>query len=144
MSQPASISVARRIEWIDTDAAGIYHWLTAFRLVEAAEAALHQALGIHERTFGHIPRVHAEADFHAALRFYDEVRVDLAVADLGRTSVTYTFQVLHQDTVAVSGHVVGVFVGSRFEDGVVEWPPDIRDIFLTGGAVSVTGPSEPT
>jgi len=35
-----------------TDAAGIYHWTTVFRFAEAAEAALHTALGIEQITFG--------------------------------------------------------------------------------------------
>src|SRR3954464_4920869 len=38
--EPARIEITRRIEWIDTDAQGIYHWTTVFRLTEAAEAAL--------------------------------------------------------------------------------------------------------
>jgi hypothetical protein len=46
------VRLRRRIEWIDTDAAGIYHWTTAFRLAEAAEAALYTALGIEQITFG--------------------------------------------------------------------------------------------
>jgi acyl-CoA thioesterase FadM len=40
------VRLRRRTEWIDTDAAGIYHWTTVFRFAEAAEAALHTALGI--------------------------------------------------------------------------------------------------
>ena len=46
LSDPARVLLQRRIEWMDTDAAGIYHWTTAFRLAEAAEAVLHTALGI--------------------------------------------------------------------------------------------------
>jgi acyl-CoA thioester hydrolase len=46
------VRLRRRIEWIDTDAAGIYHWTTAFRLAEAAEGALYTALGIEQITFG--------------------------------------------------------------------------------------------
>ena len=41
LPDPARILLRRRIEWMDTDAAGIYHWTTVFRLAEAAEAALH-------------------------------------------------------------------------------------------------------
>ena len=89
LPNPARIVLRRRIEWIDTDAAGIYHWTTAFRLAEAAEAALHTALGIADRTFGVTPRVSVAAEFQRPLRFNDPVEVELAVAAVGRSSVRY-------------------------------------------------------
>ena len=87
LPDPARVTLRRRIEWIDTDAAGIYHWTTAFRLAEAAEAALHTALGIADQTFGATPRVGVAADFRRSLRFNDAVDVELAVEGLGRPSV---------------------------------------------------------
>src|SRR4051795_9415540 len=87
LPDPARIVLRRRIEWMDTDAAGIYHWTTVFRLAEAAEAALHTALGIADFTFGATPRVAVEASFARPLRFNDPVKVALAVTALGRTSV---------------------------------------------------------
>jgi hypothetical protein len=36
------------------------HYTTTFRLAEAAEAAMHTALGIADRTFGATPRLGAE------------------------------------------------------------------------------------
>src|SRR3954447_1744808 len=73
--EPASIVIHRRIEWMDTDAAGIYHWTTAFRPAEAAEAALHTALGFAGITFGATPRVNVQANFQRSLKFNDEVDV---------------------------------------------------------------------
>src|SRR6185295_237508 len=93
LSDPARVVLRRRIEWMDTDAAGIYHWTTVFRLAEAAEAALHTALGIAEFTFGATPRVAVEATFARPLRFNDPVDVELAVTALGRTSVEYRLAV---------------------------------------------------
>ena len=97
LPDPARIVLARRIEWIDTDAAGIYHWTTAFRLAEAAEAALHTALGIEEVTFGATPRVAVSASFVRPLRFNDPVDVELAVVAIGRTSLDYRFTISAQD-----------------------------------------------
>jgi acyl-CoA thioesterase FadM len=37
LDDPARIRIRRRVEWMDTDAAGIYHWSTVIRLTEAAE-----------------------------------------------------------------------------------------------------------
>jgi len=85
----ARVRITRRIEWMDTDAAGIYHWTCVFRLAEAAEAALHTALGIAGLTFGATPRMAISAEFVRPLRFNDEVEVELAVEDVGRTSLRY-------------------------------------------------------
>lgn len=51
-----------RVEWIDTDAAGIYHNSTVTRFVEAAEAALMRERGLHGY-FPVAPRVRFEVDF---------------------------------------------------------------------------------
>src|SRR5918996_6142022 len=93
LPDPARVVLRRRIEWMDTDAAGIYHWTTVFRLAEAAEAALHTALGIADFTFGATPRVSVEATFARSLRFNDPVEVVLEVHALGRTSVEYSLTV---------------------------------------------------
>ena len=60
------------IEWIDTDAAGIYHNSTVTRLVEAAEAALVRERGL-DGYFPVAPRVRFEADFEAPLCFGQDV-----------------------------------------------------------------------
>lgn len=55
-----------RIEWIDTDAAGIYHNSTIVRFVEAAEASLMDERGLHGY-FPAAPRVRYEVDFESPL-----------------------------------------------------------------------------
>jgi acyl-CoA thioesterase FadM len=131
-TQPASISLRRRIEWMDTDAAGIYHWTTAFRLAEAAEAALHSALGIADRTFGATPRVSVRADFTRALRFNDAVDVTLSVAAVGRTSVRYRLLIHHEGALAVDGEITSCFI-DRDSGRAIPWPDDIRAPLLSAG-----------
>ena len=75
LPDPARIRIRHRVEWLDTDAAGIYHWSTVARFAEAAEAALHNALGITELTFGATPRLSVSFEFARPLRFNDEVTV---------------------------------------------------------------------
>src|SRR3954464_11894188 len=105
LPDPARVVLSRRIEWMDTDAAGIYHWTTVFRLAEAAEAALHTALGIADFTFGATPRVAVQASFARPLRFNDPVEVALTVTRLGRTSVEYALEVGNDDGRAAQGSV---------------------------------------
>jgi acyl-CoA thioester hydrolase len=132
LPNPARIVVRRRIEWIDTDAAGIYHWTTAFRLAEAAEAALHTALGIADRTFGVTPRVSVAAEFERSLRFNDPVEVELAVEAVGRTSVRYSLAITGPEGPAMSGHVTAALI-DRATKRAVPWPDDMRSLLESGG-----------
>jgi acyl-CoA thioester hydrolase len=128
----ARIVLRRRIEWIDTDAAGIYHWTTAFRLAEAAEAALHTALGIAEVTFGATPRVSVAASFARPLRFNDPVDVELAVAAIGRTSLDYRVLISAQGEHVAEGSVKVCFI-DRSTRRAVPWPADVREALASGG-----------
>ena len=114
----ASITLTRRVQWIDTDAAGIYHYSNVVRWAEEAEAELHRELGIIEQTFGATPRVAIEFEFHSPMRFDDVVDITITVARVGETSVT-------------SGVEVTVFTDR--DTGVKKpWPDDIRQAFADG------------
>lgn len=125
LPDPARIVMRRRIEWMDTDAAGIYHWTTVFRLAEAAEAALHTALGIADFTFGATPRVAVQATFARSLRFNDPVEVALTVTRLGRTSVEYRLAVEGEHGTAAEGSVTSCLI-DRATGGAIPWPDEVR------------------
>jgi acyl-CoA thioester hydrolase len=122
----SSITIRRRIEWMDTDAAGIYHWTTVFRLAEAAEASLHNALGIADRTFGATPRLRAAGDFQTPLRFNDVVDVTLRVTGVGRSSVIYAAEVRRGDELAATAEIVACLI-DRESKRATPWPDDIRE-----------------
>jgi acyl-CoA thioesterase FadM len=132
LPDPARVVIRRRIEWMDTDAAGIYHWTTVFRLAEAAEAALHTALGIADFTFGATPRVAVQATFARSLRFNDRVEVALAVQRLGRTSVEYRLAIGSDDGTAAEGTVKSCLI-DRVTGRAVPWPVEIRAAFAGAG-----------
>jgi acyl-CoA thioester hydrolase len=121
----AGTSIVRRIEWMDTDAAGIYHYSALLRLAEAAEAALHTDRGIADITFGATPRVHIELDYKRPVAFNDEVVTEIVVTDLGRTSVTYEFTFTHAGEVIATGKIVAVFI-DRESRRATPWPADVR------------------
>ncbi|WP_215813007.1 thioesterase family protein [Pimelobacter sp. 30-1] len=81
-----------RVEWIDTDSAGIHHNTAIARYVESAEAALMRGLGL-DGYFPVAPRVRYEVDFEAPLRFGDEVTATVHVERLGTSSLTLAFEV---------------------------------------------------
>ncbi|MDX3265542.1 hotdog domain-containing protein [Streptomyces sp. MI02-2A] len=85
-----------RIEWIDTDAAGIYHNSVIVRFVEAAEASLMGGLGLHGY-FPVAPRVHYEVDFESPLFFGQDVCTVVELVRIGTTSMAFDFEVWGQE-----------------------------------------------
>jgi acyl-CoA thioester hydrolase len=133
LPDPARVVLRRRIEWMDTDAAGIYHWTTVFRLAEAAEAALHTALGIADFTFGATPRVAVQATFARSLRFNDPVEVALTVKRLGRTSVEYALSIAGEEGPAARGSVKTCLI-DRGTGRAIPWPDEVRAKLSGAGA----------
>ncbi len=132
LPDPATLALRRRIEWMDTDAAGIYHYTTVFRLAEAAEAAMHTALGIADRTFGATPRVRVTMDFRRSLRFNDQVEAALAVAAIGQSSVRYHFTLSGPRGIAAVGELVACLVDDA-TGRATPWPDDMRRLLTSGG-----------
>jgi acyl-CoA thioester hydrolase len=120
-----SVTIRRRVQWIDTDAAGIWHHSLATRWAEEAEAELHRELGIIAETFGATPRVRTEFDFSDPLRFDDEVDITITVADLGDTSVTYDIEVAFDSKPVVRGRMIAVLI-DRDSGKKRNWPDHLR------------------
>lgn len=103
-----------RVLWIDTDAGGRIHFTAAFRWAEAAELGLYRELGLTEHV-PRLPRRHVEANYHRVLVFEDEIEVTLSVGSIGRTSVTYEWQIARGGELAIEGRhtVVNVDADGR-------------------------------
>jgi YbgC/YbaW family acyl-CoA thioester hydrolase len=126
---PPRVTIRRRIHWFDTDASTKYHNTAPLRLMEEAEAALLDDLGIVREVYGWLPRAHVTVDYRRPLRFWDEVEVDAEVAELGRTSITYRFRIRMDQDLCADGTVVAVLID---EEGKPRpWPDDWRRL-LTG------------
>jgi 4-hydroxybenzoyl-CoA thioesterase/acyl-CoA thioester hydrolase len=88
----------RRVEFHQTDAAGLMHFSAFFTMMEEAEHEFLRHLGLsvlaHDDQ-GKLswPRVAAQCEFSGPLRFEEEVAIDVLVSRLGETSVTYGFTV---------------------------------------------------
>jgi len=89
--------ITRRMEFSETDMAGIVHYSNFFRYMEAAEHAFFRSLGFSVVTqqvdppVGW-PRVHASCDFKQPLRFEDEVEIHLLVTEKKSKSLSYEFR----------------------------------------------------
>lgn len=86
----------RRVEFADTDMAGIMHFSCIFRFMESAEHAFLRSLG-HSVILSDwdpimgFPRVRAEACFRRPFRFEDEIEIELRVREKREKSLTYGF-----------------------------------------------------
>ena len=104
----------RRVEFRDTDAAGLVHFTAFFHWMESAEHALWRELGVElvdrdpDGTLTSWPRVSASCDYRRAVRFGDVLVVLVRVARVGRSSVTFDFQFEHASTDVASGRIVAV------------------------------------
>ena len=89
--------IVRRVEFSETDMAGIVHYSNFFKYMETAEHAFFRSLGYSivtrsiEPPVGW-PRVHAECDYKQPLRFEDEVEVQLLVAEKRSKALSYLFR----------------------------------------------------
>jgi YbgC/YbaW family acyl-CoA thioester hydrolase len=93
---PSEFIITRRVEFSDTDMAGIMHYSNYFRFMEAAEHAFIRSLGFSVAPRPDAPqvgwpRVHASCDYHQPLRFEDEVEVRLRVLEKRSKALTYDF-----------------------------------------------------
>src|SRR5437867_3225454 len=89
--------IVRRVEFCDTDMAGIVHHANFFRYMEAAEHGFFRSLGfsIVTRQFDPPvgwPRVRAECAYKHPLRFEDDFEVHLLVSEKKSKSLTYQFR----------------------------------------------------
>jgi acyl-CoA thioester hydrolase len=86
----------RRVEFSETDMAGIMHYSNYFRFMETAEHAFFRSLGLSIFRTGDPPvswpRVHASCDYKTPLRFEDEVEIHLLVAEKKAKALTYAFK----------------------------------------------------
>jgi acyl-CoA thioester hydrolase len=92
-----------RVAWVDTDAGGRIHFTTVFRWAEAAETALMRRLGL-LADWGDYPRRHVEAEYLQVLRFEDEFETRLRVDAVGKTSITYGWEIRRDDEVCIRGN----------------------------------------
>lgn len=85
----------RRIAFHETDAAGVVYFANFFRLAEEAETHALASLGSIVTRDGYLyPRVHAEADYLAPLRFFDEVTVHCCITRIGSSSAHWKFEIM--------------------------------------------------
>jgi len=108
--------LVRRVEFAETDLAGIMHFSNFFRYMEAAEHAFFRSLGlsIQMEIDGEVigwPRVQVECSYKRPLRFEDEVEVLLKLHEQRQRWLLYRFEFRRIETgtpaseISAEGHM---------------------------------------
>lgn len=109
----APFHIARRVEFHETDMAGIVHFANFFRYMEFAEVEFLRARGLSVAMTWDgapigFPRVSATCDYIKPARFDDVLDITVTVDRLGAKSVTYGFAFARGDEVLARGKVTSV------------------------------------
>lgn len=94
---PYEYKAVRRVEFSETDMAGIVHYSNFFRYMETAEHGFYRSLGFSvtlnqfDPPLG-FPRVHAACDYKKPLRFEDLVEIHLLVKEKRSRVLNYFFR----------------------------------------------------
>ncbi len=131
MTKPFSIS--RRVEFGDTDMAGIMHFANFFRFMEVAETAFLRDRGLSvawtesSMSFG-FPRVSASCDYQSPLRFEDVVEIEVRVEKIGKKSVSYQFVFTRDSQPIAFGKMSSVYCRKLPGGGIesLEIPAQLR------------------
>ena len=103
----------RRVEFAETDMAGIIHFTSLFRYMEETEHAFFRSLGLsivtrHKGQKIGWPRVATSCEFFRPVVFEDEVDIHLCVSRKGKSSLTYSFAFYKDDTFIARGQSTSV------------------------------------
>jgi acyl-CoA thioester hydrolase len=98
-AMPTEFTIHRRVQFAETDMAGIAHFSNYFRWMEEAEHAFFRSLGMsvvmrhgdREITW---PRVSVACDYSGPVRFEDELELRLHVVKVGGKSLVFEVEVL--------------------------------------------------
>ena len=117
---PETFKHTRRIEFRDTDMAGIVHFSNFFAYMEQAEHAFLRSIGLgvictidgQEISW---PRVNANCNYRQAIKFEEMIDIEVSVARIGTKSITYDFQFSREETQVADGSIT--VVCCKFEHG---------------------------
>ena len=133
-TRPSEHRLRRRVQFHETDAAGIVHFSWFFRYMEEAEHALWRAAGLSIMEVAadvFFPRVSASFDFRHPLRFDDEFDIVIRVIGFSDRTIRYSCTITRDDTPIGSGTLIAACVDVNPGQPLkaVPIPQAIRDRF---------------
>ena len=131
---PSEIRLKRRVQFYETDAAGIVHFSWFFRYMEEAEHALWREAGLSIHPGGAEigwPRVATSFEFKRPLRFEDEFDVHLRIAEITRRTMRYACRIAQGEATIATGELTVACVRRVAGEPMksVEIPPEVAARF---------------
>lgn len=132
-AMPQSFQTTRRVEFRDTDAAGIAHFSAFLIYMEQAEHEFLRSVGlsvVSRDALGTIswPRVAVACDFRGAAKFEELLDIEVRIGRLGEKSVTYEFRFSRDGKDIASGKITAVCcrIENHAPPQSIAIPPDMR------------------
>ena len=118
----------RRVQFYETDVAGIVHFSWFFRYMEEAEHALWREAGLsihpQDSDIGW-PRIASSFEFYRPLRFEDEFDVHLRVAEMTKKTIRYECLITKADERIASGGMTIACVEKKPTMRAIEIPEEV-------------------
>lgn len=115
----------RRVEFTETDMAGIVHFSMFFQYMEQCEHAFYRSLGYSvvnraEEGNAGLPRISAHMDYKKPFRFEDEMEIQLLVKEKRNRSLVYLFffRKAGEETIRAQGKLAVVSVAGHPATGM--------------------------
>ena len=124
-------SITHRVQFSETDLAGIMHFSNFFKMMEEVEHAFFRSVGLsvsmqHDDIHIGWPRVSATCDFSGPVRFEDEVECNMRVVRVGDKSFTYEVEFLVKGKRVALGKTTSVCCAVGKEMKSINIPKAIR------------------
>ena len=116
----------RRVQFADTDAAGVVHFAKLLCYAEEAEHDLLGELGIPVTGDGGWPRVQVSCDYLAPAYMGDTLDVAVSVEKLGKSSVSWLFAMTKDGVTLAKGSMKTVRIDAS--GNAVELPEEWRHL----------------
>ena len=126
--------MTRRVQFHETDLAGLVHFSVFFRYMEEAEHALWRAAGLSIHPPGTEigwPRRSTGFEFHRALRFEDEFEVRIRVTAMEASTIRYRCLISRGEERIASGDLAITCVRKRPNEPMkaIPIPADVAEHF---------------
>ena len=136
-----AFSISRRVQFAETDMAGVVHFSSYFRWMEEVEHAFFRSVGLsivmnHQGREIAWPRVAVECEYFGPVRFEEDVELRLRVMKVGEKSFTYEVDFMKADHQVALGKVTSVCCTVQPQGGftAIRIPSEIREKLAPHGS----------
>ena len=133
MKRTSEYRLRRRVQFYETDMAGIVHFSWFFRYMEEAEHAMWREAGVSIAGSSEVgwPRVEASFEYHRPLRFEDEFEVHLRIVGKDARTIRYEGVIRKGDIHIATGRIAVKCVSKTPGEPMrsTDIPPEIDALF---------------